>query len=174
MSPPLRGDFAMVSHLFFYQLGLVALVWVCLILHWVWPSACAPAPPTPPQPTPLRRQRRHEPQPFVGLTTKPPCDACEHRSEPPPQTPAAPPPRLVPTRGGGAAATSTPRGTSARTLTVPIAAGWAGAISAPMAIPVAVPGGSCCVSSVVAIFSRPSAPSFMASAPLSSLSYASS
>src|SRR5262245_40826969 len=99
MSPPLRGDFAMVSHLFFYQLGLVALVWVCLILHWVWPSACAPAPPTPPQPTPLRRQRRHEPKPFVGLTTKPHCDACEHRSEPPPQTPAAPPPRLVPARG---------------------------------------------------------------------------
>ena len=89
----------MVPDLFFYQLGLVALVWVCLMLHWVWPSACAPAPPTPPQPPPLRRQRRREPQPFVGLTTKPPCDACEHSSEPPPQTPVAPPPRLVPTRG---------------------------------------------------------------------------
>src|SRR5262245_21276281 len=89
----------MVPDLFFYQLGLVALVWVCLILHWVWPRACVPARPTPPQPTPLRRHPRREPQPFVGLTTKPPCDACEHRSEPPPQTPAAPPPRLVPTRG---------------------------------------------------------------------------
>ena len=38
-----------------------------------------------------------------------------------------------------------------------------------MAIPMAVPGGSCCVWSVVATFSRPSARSFMASAPLSSL-----
>ena len=28
----------MVSHLFFYQLGLIALVWLCLMLHWVWPS----------------------------------------------------------------------------------------------------------------------------------------
>jgi hypothetical protein len=28
----------MVSHLFFSQLGLVALVWLCLMLHWVWPS----------------------------------------------------------------------------------------------------------------------------------------
>ena len=28
----------MVSHLFFYQLVLVALVWLCVMLHWVWPS----------------------------------------------------------------------------------------------------------------------------------------
>jgi hypothetical protein len=28
----------MVSHLFFYQLVLVALVWLCIMLHWVWPS----------------------------------------------------------------------------------------------------------------------------------------
>jgi hypothetical protein len=29
----------MVSHLFFYQLVLVALVWLCLMLQWAWPGA---------------------------------------------------------------------------------------------------------------------------------------
>jgi hypothetical protein len=28
----------MVSPLFFYQLVLVALVWLCVMLHWAWPS----------------------------------------------------------------------------------------------------------------------------------------
>ena len=28
----------MVSDLFFYQLVLVALVWLCLMLQWAWPS----------------------------------------------------------------------------------------------------------------------------------------
>ena len=43
----------MVSHLFFYQLTLIVLVWLCVMLQWVWPSdsaACptllAPPPPT--------------------------------------------------------------------------------------------------------------------------------
>src|SRR3989441_3035646 len=89
----------MVSHLFFYQLVLVALVWVCLMLHGVWPSDCAPAHPTLPQPTPPRRKRSRAPKPFAGLTRKPHCDACEHASDSRPQAPAAPPPRLVPTRG---------------------------------------------------------------------------
>ena len=31
----------MVSHLFFYQLTLIALVWLCVLLHWVWPSDSA-------------------------------------------------------------------------------------------------------------------------------------
>src|SRR6266851_5486272 len=89
----------MVPDLFFYQLVLVALVWVCLMLHGVWPSDCAPAHPTPPQPTPPRRQHSREPKPFAGLTRKPHCDACEHATAPRPQAPAAPPPRIVPTRG---------------------------------------------------------------------------
>ena len=28
----------MVSDLFFSQLVLIALVWLCLMLYWVWPS----------------------------------------------------------------------------------------------------------------------------------------
>jgi hypothetical protein len=88
----------MVSHLFFYQLVLIALVWLCLMLHWTWPSDPATYPPTP-EPTPPEPKRHRAPKPFAGLTQKPPCDACEHRDDPRPQTPASPPPRIVMTRG---------------------------------------------------------------------------
>src|SRR6266446_4861858 len=86
----------MVSHLFFYQLVLVALVWLCVMLHVLWPSDPATCPTILP---PLLPKRKREPQPFAGLTTKSPCDACEHTTAPRPQAPAAPSPRLVPTRG---------------------------------------------------------------------------
>jgi len=89
----------MVSHLFFYQLTLIALVWLCVMLQWVWPSDPTAVRPTPSEPTPPRPKRHYEPTPFAGLTTTPHCDACEHGSAPRPQTPAAPPPRMVPTRG---------------------------------------------------------------------------
>src|SRR5215510_8161232 len=89
----------MVSHLFFYQLVLVALVWLCLMLPWAWPSDPAAGCPTAPEPPPPRPKRRREPKPFAGLTTKPYCDACESASAPRPQTPLAPPPRIVMTRG---------------------------------------------------------------------------
>src|SRR5262247_716201 len=88
----------MVSHLFFYQLVLIALVWLCVMLQWAWPSDPAPCPPTP-EPTPPVPKRHRAPTPFAGLTTKPHCDACEHATDPRPQAPAAPPPRLMPTRG---------------------------------------------------------------------------
>src|SRR5262249_19080396 len=88
----------MVSHLFFYQLVLIALVWLCLMLHWTWPSAPATCPP-PSEPTPPKPKRHREPTPFAGLTTKPHCETCEHGTAPCPQAPSAPPPRIVPTRG---------------------------------------------------------------------------
>ncbi len=87
----------MVSHLFFYQLVLIALVWLCVMLHWAWPSDPAAACP-PPELPPLLPKRKREPTPFAGLTTKPPCDTCEHATAPRPQAPAAPP-RIVMTRG---------------------------------------------------------------------------
>ncbi len=40
----------MVSHLFFYQLTLIALVWLFIILHHAWPSDRPPAVPNPPFP----------------------------------------------------------------------------------------------------------------------------
>jgi hypothetical protein len=87
----------MVPNLFFYQLVLVALVWLCFMLHWAWPSGCATAPLIPFQPTPPRPKRRREPKPFAGVTTKPHCDACAHAGELRP--PARWPPRIVTTRG---------------------------------------------------------------------------
>src|SRR5712691_406339 len=89
----------MVSHLFFYQLVLVALVWLCLMLHWAWPSDPAAVCPTALEPTPPLPKRSREPPLFAGLIHKPHCDACEHAPTPRPQAPAAPPPRIVPTRG---------------------------------------------------------------------------
>src|SRR5215510_8759472 len=94
----MRG-FAMVSPLFFYQLTLIALVWLCLMLQWAWPSDPGAACPPPPEPPDPRPKRHHEPKPFASLTTKPHCDACEHSSAPGPQIPSSPPPRMVPTRG---------------------------------------------------------------------------
>src|SRR5262245_45665114 len=87
----------MVSDLFFYQLGLIALGWLCLMLHWGWPSAAADACSTTPAPPPPKRKR--EPKPFAGLSHKPHCDACEHPTDPRLPVSSAPPPRIVPTRG---------------------------------------------------------------------------
>jgi len=89
----------MVSHLFFYQLVLIALVWLCVMLQWAWPSDPAAACPPPPEPPPPLPKRKRELPPFAGLTHKPPCDAYEHAPTPRPQAPAAPPPRIVPPRG---------------------------------------------------------------------------
>ena len=74
----------MVSHLFFYQLVLVALVWLCVMLHWAWPSDSAAACPTTLEPTPPRPKRHRAPTPFAGLITKPHCDACAHATAPHP------------------------------------------------------------------------------------------
>ena len=65
----------MVSHLFFYQLVLVALVGLCILLHWVWPSDAVAVCSTTLEPLPPRRKRSREPQPFVGLTQRSYCAA---------------------------------------------------------------------------------------------------
>ena len=89
----------MVSHLFFYQLTLIALIWLCVMLQWAWPSDSAAACPSTLDPTLPRRKRSREPKPFTGLTTKPHCDTCVHASAPHSEAPSAPPPRIVPTQG---------------------------------------------------------------------------
>jgi IS1 family transposase len=88
----------MVSDLFFYQLMLVALVWLCLMLHWLWPSPPATCPP-PPEPTPPVPKHKRERLPFAGLTQKPHCDACEHHGDLRPQPASSRPPHIVMTRG---------------------------------------------------------------------------
>ncbi len=89
----------MVSNLFFYQLALIALLWLCLLLHHAWPSDRAAIRPTPPALTPPRRKRHRDLKSFEGLTKKPHCDACEHTSAPHPHAPSTPPPHIVMTRG---------------------------------------------------------------------------
>jgi IS1 family transposase len=89
----------MVSELFFYQLALIALLWLCCMLHWVWLSDRPTVPSPLPQPPPPRPKRHRALTPFQGLTTKPHCDACEHASAPYSEAPSTPPPRIVPTRG---------------------------------------------------------------------------
>jgi hypothetical protein len=73
-------------------------VWLCLGLHWVWPSDPAAVCPTAPEPPPPVPKRQQEPKSFAGLTTKPPCDACAHTSDLDSEA-CRPPPRIGPTRG---------------------------------------------------------------------------
>src|SRR6266853_6590318 len=89
----------MVSNLVFYQLALIALLWVFLMLSWVWPSEPAAARPIPPTPVPPPRKRSTAPKPFAGLTPTPHCEACAQGVVPRPQAPCPPPPRIVSTRG---------------------------------------------------------------------------
>src|SRR2546428_1691555 len=89
----------MVSHLFFYQLVLVALVWLCVMLHWAWPSDPTAVCPTTPEPSGSLPKHHREPTPFAGLTRTPPCAACAQAHAHGPQPPGCPPPRIVPTRG---------------------------------------------------------------------------
>src|SRR3989454_741606 len=89
----------MISDLFFYQLLLVGLLWLCLMLHGMWPSERVMPGSTRPPPLPPPRKRSSDPQPFPGLTHKPPCAACEQAHASAPQPPGCPPPRMVPTRG---------------------------------------------------------------------------
>src|SRR5437899_4861171 len=95
----MKGGNAMVSHLFFYQLMLLGLLWLCCMLHAAWPSSEAAGVPRPPELIPPSRKRPRVPQPFPGLTHKPHCEACAQAAVPRPQAPCAPPPRIVSTRG---------------------------------------------------------------------------
>jgi hypothetical protein len=78
---------------------LVALVGLCVMRQWAWPSDPAAVCPTTPEPPGPLPKRPREPLPFAGLTTKPHCDACGHASAPRPHAPSAPPLRIVMTRG---------------------------------------------------------------------------
>lgn len=85
----------MVPTLCFYALGLVALVWLFLLLSWLWPNGPATRYPTQPQPRP-RRKPATEPTPFAGLTQRPHCALCEQDVMFPQVLPPAPPEPLPP------------------------------------------------------------------------------
>lgn len=82
----------MVSSLFFYQLALIALLWLCLLLQDAGPRDQAVIRPPPPALTPSRRQRRRALTSYEGLTPTPPCDACEPPRALPPHAPSTPAP----------------------------------------------------------------------------------
>jgi hypothetical protein len=89
----------MVSDLFFCPLLLIALLWRCVMRHWVGPRD--PTRASPPR-LPVTRpppQRRREPQPFAGRPRKPHGDACEHARDSRRHAPSAAPPRSVMPRG---------------------------------------------------------------------------
>src|SRR5262247_1480384 len=83
----------MVSHLLYYQLALLALIWLCIMLPLSWPgrSATSPTPPAPPiKPKP---KRSTEPKAFEGLTHKPHCALCaQETGETHPPSPVRPDP----------------------------------------------------------------------------------
>jgi transposase-like protein len=88
----------MIPHHVYSQLAIVGFLWLCIMLHYVWPSQNAASPPLPTAPLPPRskRKRTSEPQPFEGLTQRPQCAACEHDAPhphvPPPRRPDPMPP----------------------------------------------------------------------------------
>jgi hypothetical protein len=86
----------MVSHLFYYQLALLALVWLFFMLHVAESHPGAPIPPTV---TPIKpkRTRSNEPKPFHGLTHKPPCALCARETAHPQAPPPVPPDPMAPT-----------------------------------------------------------------------------
>jgi IS1 family transposase/transposase-like protein len=80
----------MIPHLVYYQLAIIGALWLCLMLHYIWPSrgTLSPKRPTEPVPARFKRNRTSEPKPFAGFTQRPPCAACDHEAHHP--TPAPP------------------------------------------------------------------------------------
>ncbi len=86
----------MVSHLFYYQLALLALVWLFVMLHVAGSHRGTQilllATPIKP-----KRNRSTAPKAFEGLTHKPPCALCERATAPPKAPPPGPPNPIAPT-----------------------------------------------------------------------------
>jgi hypothetical protein len=82
----------MVSALFFHDLVLFGLLWLCIMLHYTWPSDRPAGNRRTSKPAKPLRKRPGHPKPFPGLTRTPCCAACEQTA----QEPAAPPPPALP------------------------------------------------------------------------------
>src|SRR5262247_743854 len=89
----------MGSDLIFYQLALIALVWLFVMLHYAWPSGGGAGGPSTAEPHKPTHTHSQAPKPFAGLTHKPSCEACEQGVASRSQEPCAPPPRMLLTRG---------------------------------------------------------------------------
>jgi hypothetical protein len=62
-------------HLFYYQLALLALVWLFVMLPVAASRRGAPIPPTA-MPIKPKSKQSNKPKPFHGLTHKPHCALC--------------------------------------------------------------------------------------------------
>jgi IS1 family transposase len=82
----------MVSPLVYYQLALLALIWLFVMLHLTGSKPGRTTPPVPAQP---KRPSTTEIKPFEGLTQKPHCVLCE-RDAAQPHVPAPVPPDPMP------------------------------------------------------------------------------
>jgi hypothetical protein len=80
----------MVPTLFFYELGLIALMWLFLMLCWLGPNTAVRRQPMAPSQLP-RRKRSTAPKVFAGLTHKPHCALCERDTVSPQVLPPVPP-----------------------------------------------------------------------------------
>jgi len=47
----------MIPHHVYYQLALLGLLWLCVLLHYGWPSRSATVPQRPAEPIKVRRKR---------------------------------------------------------------------------------------------------------------------
>jgi transposase-like protein len=88
----------MIPHLFYYQLIVLGLLWLCVMLHYAWPSRGVAAQQRPATPITPRRQRSKEPQPFAGLPQKPHCALCDQEAPRPKLPPPLPPDPMHPTK----------------------------------------------------------------------------
>ena len=86
----------MVSHLFYYQLALLAILWLFVMLHVTGSRRGVQIPPPA---TPLKPKRYCSPAPkaFEGLTHKPHCALCERDTAHPTSPPPVPPDPMAPT-----------------------------------------------------------------------------
>src|SRR2546427_1783442 len=78
----------MISPLFYYQLALLAIIWLFVMLHLTWPRRSVTTPTAPATPITPKRTRSNEPKAFEGLTHKPHGTLCERDTV----QPKAPPP----------------------------------------------------------------------------------
>jgi hypothetical protein len=87
-----------VDDLFFHELLLLGLRWLCVILYWMGQRRQAVTDQA--QGNSAKRRHSQAPTPFPGLTSKPCCAACVHATQAHAAlSPFAPPPLMISTRG---------------------------------------------------------------------------
>lgn len=86
----------MIPDLFYYQMVILVLLWLCCILPHLWPSPHRGMPTRLGASIKPKRTRSHGPKAFAGLTHKPHCALCERATveptAPPPTRPDSMPP----------------------------------------------------------------------------------